>query len=194
MKKVEIESQRYLLEDVFRVEEVFLRFEKFDGTMSDTVRRLNFDRGDSVALLVFNLDTQKLLLINQFRYPTYAKRPGWITEIIAGIRDEGESPEETARREAQEETGLEVEKVEFIASFYPSPGGSSERIYLYYVEISGEKAKYNEIGGLLAENENIRTIEMSLEEALEGIQNQTIQDGKTIMGIYWLQNRLLKKK
>lgn len=193
MKKVEIESQRYVLQDVFRVEEVYLRFEKFDGTMSDTIRRLNFDRGDSVALLVFNPDTQKLLLVNQFRYPTYVKGPGWITETVAGIRDEGESPEETARREAQEETGLEVEKVELIASFYPSPGGSSERIYLYYVEIAGEKAMYNETGGLLDEGENIRTVELSLEEALEGIQNGTIQDGKTILGIYWLQNRLLEK-
>lgn len=193
MKKVEIKSQRYLLKDVFRVEEVFLRFEKFDGSMSDTIRRLNFDRGDSVALLVYNLDTQKILLINQFRYPTYHKGPGWITETIAGIVDEGEAPQETARREAHEETGLNVGNVEFIASFYPSPGGSSERIHLYYVEISGKKAQYDEFGGLAAEHENIRTLEVSLEEALEQVRAGEIQDGKTIMGLFWLQNRLLKK-
>jgi ADP-ribose pyrophosphatase len=193
MKKVEIESQRYLLEDFFKVEEAYLRFEKFDGTMSETMRRLNFERGDSVAVLVYNLDTQKLLLIEQFRYPTYSKGPGWVIETIAGMQDGDEPPEETARRETNEETGLEVEAVERIASFYPSPGGSSERIHLYYVEISGEKAKYNKIGGLTSENENIRTLELSLEEALQGIQNGTIQDGKTILGIYWLQNRFLKK-
>jgi nudix-type nucleoside diphosphatase (YffH/AdpP family) len=194
MKKVEIESQRYLLQDVFRVEEVHLRFEKFDGTMSNTIRRLNFDRGDSVALLVFNRNTNKLVLIEQFRYPTYPKGDGWIIETIAGIVDEGEPPEETARREAQEETGLQVRNVEFIASFYPSPGGSSERIYLYFVEIAGENAKYNAIGGLLAENENIRTLELSLEEALDKVRSGEIRDGKTIMGIYWLENHLLKKK
>jgi nudix-type nucleoside diphosphatase (YffH/AdpP family) len=194
MKKVEIESQRYLVQDVFRVEEAYLRFEKFDGTMSDTIRRLNFDRGDSVAVLVYNLDTKKLLLIEQFRYPTYHKGPGWIIETIAGIVDEGEPPEETARREAHEETGLNVEKVELIASFYPSPGGCSEQIYLYYVEISGEKAKYHKVGGLLAENENIRTLELSVEEVLEGIRKGEIRDAKTIMGIYWLENRLLKNK
>lgn len=193
MRKVEIESQRYLLDDIFRVEEVFLRFEKFDGRMSDSIRRLNFDRGDSVALLVYNLDTKKILLLNQFRYPTYQKGPGWITEMIAGILEPGESPEDTARREAHEETGLIVEKVEFIASFYPSPGGSSEQIHLYYVEILGENAKYNEIGGLASENENIRTFELSLDEALEQIRTGEICDGKTIMGIYWLENRLLKK-
>jgi len=194
MKKVEIESQRYLLKDVFRVEEVFLRFEKFDGTMSDTIRRLNFDRGDSVAVLVYNLDTKKLLLLEQFRYPTYHKGPGWIIEPIAGIVDEGEPPEETARREAHEETGLTVEKVEFIASFYPSPGGCSEQNFLYYAEISGENAKYNEIGGLASENENIRTLELSLDEALEQVRKGEICDAKTIMGIYWLENRFLKNK
>lgn len=193
MKKVEIKSQRYLLKDIFRVEEVFLRFEKFDGTLSDTIRRLNFDRGDSVALLAYNLDTQKILLINQFRYPTYHKGPGWITEILAGIMDEGEHPEETARREAREETGLVVGNVEFIASFYPSPGACSEKIYLYYVEISGEKAHHDEVGGLEEEHENILTLELSLDEALEKIRTGEIQDGKTIMGIFWLQNRLLKK-
>jgi ADP-ribose pyrophosphatase len=192
MKKVEIESQRYLLDDFFKVQEAYLRFEKFNGTMSETMRRLNFERGDSVAVLVYNLDTQKLLLIEQFRYPAYPKGPGWIIETIAGIQDEGESPEQTARREAKEETGLEVEAVEFIASFYPSPGGCSERIYLYYVEISGEKANYNETGGLASENENIHTLELSMEDALNGIRNGTIQDGKTILGIYWLQNRFLK--
>lgn len=194
MRKVEINSQRYLLKDVFRVEEVFLRFEKFDGTMSDTIRRLNFDRGDSVAVLVYNLNTQKLLLIEQFRYPTYHKGPGWIIETIAGIVDEGESPEETARREAHEETGLTVETVEFIASFYPSPGGSSERISLYYVEISGENAKYDAVGGLASENENIRTFEISLDEAMKQVRTGEICDVKTIMGIYWLENRLLKNK
>lgn len=194
MKKVEIESRRYLLEDVFKVEEAYLRHENFDGTMSGTIRRINFERGNSVAVLVYNLDTKKLVLLNQFRYPAYVENgPGWITEVIAGIIDSGETPEESARREAQEETGLEVENVEFIASFYPSPGGCSEQIYLYYVEISGEKAKYNETGGLASEHENIRTLELSLEEALGQIRSGEIRDAKTILGIFWLENRLLKK-
>jgi ADP-ribose pyrophosphatase len=107
--------------------------------------------------------------------------------------DSGESPEETARREAHEETGLKVGKVEFIASFYPSPGGCSEQIFLFYVEISGKNAKHNETGGLASEDENILTLELSLEEALEKIRKGEIRDAKTIMGIYWLENRLLKK-
>jgi len=192
MKKVEIESQRYLLEDLFKVEEAVLRFEKFDGTMSETIRRLNLERGNSVAILVYNLDTKKLLLIKQFRYPTYRDGPGWMIETIAGMIDPGEEPEVAVRREAREETGLKVTKVEFINSFYPSPGGCSEQIFLYYVEISGENAHYTKVGGLVSESENILTLEFSLEEALEKIRDGEIRDAKTIIGVYWLENRFLK--
>lgn len=193
MKKVEIESQRYVLDDVFKVEEAMLRFEKFDGAMSGTVRRLSLERGNAVAMLVFNRDTQKLLLINQFRYPTYHNGHGWMTETIAGMIDAGEAPEEAVRREAKEETGLDVQAVEFIASFYPSPGGCSEQIHLFYVEIADPTARYDRIGGLASENESILTLELSLEEALAGIRSGEIRDAKTIIGIFWLQNRLQAK-
>lgn len=193
MKKVEIESQRYVLDDVFKVEEAMLRFEKFDGAMSGTVRRLSLERGNAVAMLVFNRDTQKLLLINQFRYPTYHNGHGWMTETIAGMIDAGEAPEEAVRREAKEETGLDVQAVEFIASFYPSPGGCSEQIHLFYVEIAGPTARYDRIGGLASENESILTLEFSLDEALAGIRSGEIRDAKTIIGIFWLQNRLQAK-
>ena len=193
MKKVEIESRRLLLDDLFKVEEVFLRFEKFDGTMSGVVRRLNLERGNAVAMLVYNLDTRKLLLINQFRYPAYQNGHGWMIETIAGMIDEGESPEEAVQREAMEETGLDVKNVEFIASFYPSPGGCSEQIHLFYVEISGESARYKKVGGLASENESILTLELSLEEALAKVRSGEIRDGKTIMGIFWLESRFSKK-
>ena len=193
MKKVEIESRRYLLDDLFKVEEAFLRFEKFDGAMSETIRRITLERGNSVAMVVYNLDTQKLLLLNQFRYPTHQSGPGWMTEIIAGMIDPGETPEEAVRREAREETGLNVKKLEQIASFYPSPGGCSEQIFLYYVEISGESARYKRIGGLASESENILTLELSLEEALAKVRSGEIRDGKTIMGIFWLESRFSKK-
>jgi nudix-type nucleoside diphosphatase (YffH/AdpP family) len=104
MKKVSIEQQRYLLNDFFKVEEAYLRFEQFNGEMSRQIRRLSLERGDSVAILVYNTTTEKIILINQFRYPTYQHGDGWITETIAGMADHEEGPEETARRETQEET------------------------------------------------------------------------------------------
>jgi nudix-type nucleoside diphosphatase (YffH/AdpP family) len=193
MKKVSVEKKRYVLDDFFKVEEAYLRFEKFNGEMSERVRRFSLERGNSVAVLAYNLDTNKLILVNQFRYPTYKDGQGWIIETIAGMVDAGETPEAAARREVREETGLDVSALEHIATFYPSPGGSSEQIFLYYSEVSGESIKYNNTGGLVNEGEDILSIEISLEDALEKIRSGEIMDAKTIIGVYWLENRLLEK-
>jgi ADP-ribose pyrophosphatase len=193
MKKVSIKKKRYILKDVFKVEEAHLRHEKFNGKMSDVVRRISLERGDSVAVVVVNLDTDKIILVSQFRYPSYKSGHGWLIETIAGIVGPNEKPKACARREVREETGLKISKLEHISTFFPSPGGSSERIHLYYSEVSGKNAKHKEIAGLVAEGEDIKTEELSLEEALQKIKTGEIMDAKTIIGIYWLENRRLKK-
>lgn len=193
MKKVSIEQKRYILDDFFKIEEAYLRFEQFNGKMSPLVRRLNLERGDSVAVLVFNQTANKLILVSQFRYPTYQNRHGWTIEAIAGMVDPGETPKASARREIQEETGLTIDTFEHITTFYPSPGGSSERIYLYYSEVSGDGAKYKETGGLLGHGEDVKAVEVTLEDSLAKIKSGEIVDAKTIIGIYWLENRLMKK-
>ena len=193
MKKVSIEQKKYIFEDIFKIEEAHLRFEKFNGEMTDPVRRISLERGDSVAVVILNLTTNKIILVSQFRYPSYNNGQGWLIETIAGMVDPGESPEETARREVEEEIGLNISTLEFISTFYPSPGGSSERIHLFYSEVSGENAKYKGTGGLISEGEDIKAEELSLEEALGKVRSGEIMDAKTIIGIYWLENRLLKK-
>ena len=193
MKKVLIEKKRYILDDFFKVEEAYLQFEKFNGKMSDTVRRFSLERGNSVAVLTFNTFTNKLILISQFRYPTYKNGHGWTIEAIAGMIDSGEMPEEAARREVEEETGLTISALDHITTFYPSPGGSSELIFLYYSEVSGEPTKRDNTGGIISEGEDIISLEISLEDALRKIRSGEIMDAKTIIGIYWLKNQLVKK-
>jgi nudix-type nucleoside diphosphatase (YffH/AdpP family) len=193
MKKVFIEEKKFILDDFFKVEEAYLRFEQFNGEMSPLLRRLSLERGDSAAILVFNLDTKKIILINQFRYPTYGNGHGWTTEVIAGMVDKGELPKESAQRELLEESGLTISAFEHISTFYPSPGGSSEQIFFYYAEVSGKYAKYNKTGGVAKEGEDILSFEISLKDALGKIKTGKIRDAKTIIGIYWLENRQLKK-
>jgi ADP-ribose pyrophosphatase len=145
-----------------------------------------------VAAVIFNPTIRKLTMVNQFRYPTYKKGPGWITELVAGMVDHDEDPEFAMRREIAEETGYSVTKVEFISTFYLSPGGSSERISLYYAEVA-ERDKVGAGGGLATENEDIITVELSLAEALAGVRSGTIADAKTILGIFWLQMRMAQR-
>jgi ADP-ribose pyrophosphatase len=88
---------------------------------------------------------------------------------------------------------MNIDAFEHITTFYPSPGGSSERIYLYYSEVSGAQAKYKKTGGLLGHGEDVKAVEMTMEDTLAKIRSGEIVDAKTIIAIYWLENRLLKK-
>jgi len=189
MRTVQIEKKERILDDFFKVEEVHLRYERFDGQMSPVVRRLNFERGDSVAVFIFNSKSQHILLVNQFKYPAYEKGSGWITETVAGMIEKNESPEGAARREVEEEAGYKVLKLEHISTFYVSPGGSSERIILDDAEV--DETNKSEAGRVAREDEDIMTVKLSLTEALQQIQSGQIADAKIIVGIFWLQKRLM---
>ena len=157
--------------------------------MSEPVRRLNLKRGDSVAAIVMNPGTQRVILVHQFRYPTLENGLGWITEAIAGILEADEDPEEAMRREILEETGYKVSELTHIATFYVSPGGSSERIFLYYVEVNNAN-KIAKGGGLAAEHEDIQIVEFSLPELWAALNAGQLSDAKTIIGLMWLRDRL----
>ena len=188
-RKVEIKDQKYIFNDFFKIEECKVSYEKFDGSRTPFIRRLCFERGDSVAALVLNRDDQKILLVNQFKYPTFKKGPGWITEIVAGMLGPDEKPEEAVRREVFEEIGYRIDVLELIAKFYVSPGGTSERIWLYYAEVTNE-GKEGSGGGSPKENEDIMMEEISLSKLNAYISGGHIQDAKTLLALLWLQRRL----
>src|SRR5688572_21541694 len=150
-KQVEILSKREVFKQAFfRIEEAHLRHEKYDGTMTGEMVRLNFERGDSVAALIHNPADDTLIFTEQFRYPTFYKGPGWLLETPAGSIEMGETPEETLRREIEEEIGYTISNTRFISTFYVSPGGTSERIHLYYVRVKADE-KTGEGGGKVGE-------------------------------------------
>lgn len=186
-KRVEILSKREVFRQAFfRIEEIRLKHEKFDGTMSPEMTRLNFERGDSVAAIVHNPANDTLIFTEQFRYPTYEKSPGWLLETPAGSIEPGETPEATLRREIEEEIGYTLRDIRHISTFYLSPGGTSERIHLFYVRVADDD-KTGEGGGKPGEHEYIRIVTMTIDEALAGIPSGLIQDAKTLIGLQWLQ-------
>jgi 8-oxo-dGTP pyrophosphatase MutT (NUDIX family) len=89
-----------ILDDVFKVEEASLRYEHYDGTMGSTVRRLNLERGDSVAAIIVDRSRKK------FRYPPFANGAGWIIEVAAGTVEPGEDDETAITREVFGRTWL----------------------------------------------------------------------------------------
>jgi nudix-type nucleoside diphosphatase (YffH/AdpP family) len=189
MPKVEVISRRRLLDDFFKVDEARLRFERYDGRMSEEVRRLNFERGDSVAALLVDAKARTVYLVEQFMYPTLAKAGGWLDTVTAGMIEEGETPEKAIRREILEETGFAAERIEPIATFFVSPGGSSERIFLFCALIS-DGARVAAGGGAASEHEDIKIVAFGLDDFLARIAAGAFADAKTIIAGYWLKDNL----
>lgn len=190
--KVDILARRRVFDSFFQIDEVELRYERFDGSMTPPLKRLVFERGDSVAAVVYHREENRLLFVRQFRFPTYDKGPGWITELVAGMQEREEPAEEALRREILEEIGYEVSLLEQIGTFYLSPGGSSERIVLFYAEVKSA-GKVAEGGGLLEESEDIKAVWFSPEELSKAVTGGEIQDAKTLIGILWFQNHIARK-
>lgn len=186
-RRVEIVDKAEIFKKaIFRIEEAHIRYEKFNGNMSATITRLNLNRGDSVAIIAHDPEAETVIMIEQFRYPTYDKGPGWLLEIPAGIIDAGEDPTASMQREVREEIGYDIQELQHISTFYLSPGGASERIYLYYAQVS-PKNHVSRGGGVINEGEDIHTLVMPVLTALRKITTGEIVDAKTIIGLQWLQ-------
>lgn len=185
---VELLAKKRIFDGFFKIDELSFRFEHFNGAMSPRLTRLVFERGDSVAAVILNTDSQRLIFTNQFKAPTYEKGPGWIIEIVAGMPDSGETPEQALFREIEEETGYRASGARRLTTFYVSPGGTSERILLYYVEVKSAD-RIASGGGLAAEGEDIQLVELTRAEAFAAIASGEIMDAKTIIGLMWLKEK-----
>lgn len=181
-----IDAKEVFKQSIFRIEEARFRFERYDGNMSAETVRLNLDRGDSVAALVHDTENDAVVLTEQFRYPTSKKGPGWVMEIPAGILDANESPEQAIRREIMEEVGYPVSSIEPICTFYVSPGGTSERILLFYARVSSSQ-RISSGGGLESEGEDIRTVSLPVADAVRRVRAGNIVDAKTVIALQWLE-------
>jgi ADP-ribose pyrophosphatase len=176
---------------VFRIDEVLLQHERFDGSMGPPITRLVLERGDSVAVLPHDPVNRIVLLCEQFRLPTVAHGPGWLLEIPAGILETGEDVEACARREMIEETGYSVDVLDPIATVYLSPGGSSERIHIFRGGIA-LRADAADTAGVESEGEDIRIIRMPVDEAIAKVRAGELLDAKTVVALQWLELALAR--
>jgi ADP-ribose pyrophosphatase len=171
----------------FKLDSVVLRHEKFDGTMSKDLQRLVFERGDSAAVLLYDSQSDEVVLVEQFRYPAYVREggDGRLLEVVAGVVDRDRTPEAVARAELVEEAGYAVDQLEHLATFYASPGACTERIHLYLGYLKRSSC-VGQGGGLVEHGEDIRVHRMALHEACSLIEQGLIRDAKTIMALQYL--------
>lgn len=176
-----IKEEKTILNDHYKVVEAEVTYDTFNGE-EITARRLAFDRGDSVAILLFEKESKSILLTSQFRYPSCKHNNGWLLEIPAGSLEENEMPEKCIVREVLEEIGYKIEIPKLTHTFYTSPGAVTERILLYFAEVS-EKDKIAKGGGVEAENEDIQLVKLPVKEIEAKLSE--IKDAKTIIALQW---------
>ncbi len=172
--------------EYFALEEHRLRHRMFDGRMSGEITRAVFASGDAVSVLPFDPHTRDVLLIEQFRAGPFARRDPhpWLIEAIAGRCDVGETPEQSARREASEEAGLALGRMARIAGYYISPGAIAEHLTAFVGE-----ARLKGLGGLHgldAEDEDIRVFVLPLAEAMRLVDSGEINNAPLLISLLWL--------
>jgi nudix-type nucleoside diphosphatase (YffH/AdpP family) len=106
---------------------------------------------------------------------------------VAGVVDANETPEAAAIRETFEETGYRIRELQPIGRVFASPGGTSERVFLYFAEVR-EGDRTGQGGGIDAED--IKIVEVPIDELFDRLARDSIEDPKLLIGAYWLRDRL----
>ncbi|SDR06542.1 nudix-type nucleoside diphosphatase, YffH/AdpP family [Chryseobacterium soldanellicola] len=177
---VNIEKTEILSDNWYVLKKVTFNIQKKDGTVEKQSREA-YDRGNGAVILLYNKNSNTVILTRQFRLPTFinGNSTGMLIEACAGLLD-NDNPEECIKRETEEETGYRISKVEKIYEAYMSPGSVTEILHFFIAEYSTEM-KIADGGGLDDEGENIEVLELPFDEALTMIDSGEIKDAKTIM-------------
>lgn len=185
---VEIIQQDVGYRGFFRLLKVHLRHKLFAGGWSKEITRELFIRGHAAAVLPYDPVRDEIILVEQFRVGAIHEAGSpWLLEVVAGIVEEGETAEDVVRREAEEEAGLSLTKLIPISSYYPSPGGCSERISLFLGEVDASLAPSH--GGLSSESEDIRVHRLPRAQAMQWLMAGKLDNASTIIALQWLSLR-----
>lgn len=181
--KWKIHQQQIKYDGHFKVTQYQLTHEKFDGSETPLLQRELVGRQDAVAMVAYDPQSDELVLVQQFRMGAINDEKPWLTEIVAGLIEPDETPEEVTIRECQEEIGCKPSELIKIGGFYTSPGGVSEWIDLFIGKIS--VSEINQSGGLDEEGEDIKVIVVPATDAPYMISTGEIRSAIGIIGLQW---------
>ncbi|WP_250503433.1 MULTISPECIES: NUDIX domain-containing protein [unclassified Caballeronia] len=178
-ERVRILKTEVLSDDWYVLRKVTFDFQRRDGVWQRQSRE-TYDRGNGATILLRDRKTGNVLLTRQFRMPAFVNgHDGMLIESPGGLLDDA-TPEERIRAEVEEETGYRVHRVEKIFEAFMSPGSVTEKLY-FYVGDYDSSMRVSDGGGVEEEGEEIETIEVPLQTAMQMIERGEIMDGKTIM-------------
>jgi ADP-ribose pyrophosphatase len=141
--------------------------------------------GRVAAVIAYDPSQDALVMLHQFRLAAHlANGLGDVVEIVAGRVEAGEDITEAARRECQEEIGLEPKKLVKLFTYLPSPGYTDEETTVFLAEVNALDAP--ETAGLPDEGESTKPIVVSRTAAMEALDSGKIHNGLTLTALYWI--------
>jgi ADP-ribose pyrophosphatase len=191
---VEILEQAVCYQGFFRLERYRLRHRLYAGAMGSILSRELFERGHAAAILPYDPQLDRIVLVEQFRIGALQARGGpWLLEIVAGIIEPGEEASAVVERELMEEASCQLLALEPICNYLVSPGGTSESISLFCGRV--DAADVGGLYGLAEEGEDIRVSTVSFDEAMALLAEGRINSASPIIALQWLQlNRARLRK
>lgn len=184
-KKFQIIRKETAYAGFFRMEKYWLKHTLYAGGWSDEICRELFIRGRCVAVLLYDPQADKVVLIEQFRIgAVWQPEQAWLVEIVAGAIEEGETAEQVAYRESVEEAGCEILALKKLGEFFTTPGGVGEKITLFCGKV--DSSQVGGIHGLAEEGEDILVRTVSFSEAYAMLASGEIESAIPIIAIQWL--------
>lgn len=160
------------------------KYRLFQGGWSKVVEREIFERGHAVGVLLYDPLLAEFVMIEQIRIGAMATcQSPWLIEIVAGIIDEGETPENVCKREALEEAGVEISHLRKALSYLASPGGTTERLDVYIAKVDASKA--HGVHGLEYESEDILVHRVAEQQAIDWIEQGVVENAATLIALQW---------
>ena len=182
---VEIHSRDVVYDGFFEMHKIHLSHARFAGGNVEVTREL-FVRGEAVCVLLYDPVKESVVMIEQFRIGAldHPCSP-WLLELVAGIVEKGESCEEVAHREADEEAGATLVELVPITRYLVSPGGTNERISLYCARVNS--TDMGGLYGLETEGEDIRVQVLPCNQVFDMVADGRIDNAPSIIALQWLQ-------
>jgi ADP-ribose pyrophosphatase len=169
-----------------QIEQVKVAHRLFDqDAFSPVLTRELLIRRPAVGVMIHDPIRRELLLIEQWRVGAIDDPvSAWQLEVVAGLIDDGETPEQAAIREAYEETGVMIDQLQLLHRFYPSAGACNEFFHLYTA--TADLSHAGGIHGALDEGENIRVHVLAYDAINTLLSSGRLVNAPVIIALQWL--------
>ena len=188
---VTVENRETVYQGFFKLDKLKIRHQCFNQGSTLTVQRELFVRGEAVAAVPYDPTHNLIALIDQFRVGALNQSEGpWCLEVVAGMIDSSESPEQVIRRELQEEANIVAKRLDYIGNYLSSPGGTDEKLHLFCAICDLRQAEG--VFGLDSEGEDIRVRVFDADNLLAGLytnglnSQQRYNNAATLICLQWL--------